>query len=348
MRICVFTGPTLTPADAAAVLDAEYLPPAAVGDVYRAARSRPWAIGIVDGFFENRPSVWHKEVLWALAQGVHVFGAASMGALRGAELAPFGMVGVGAIFEAYRDGTIEDDDEVAVLHGPAELGYLQLSEAMVNIRATLDAAVAADVVAPAVAGQLVAMAKALYWKERSYERLLSAAAARQLTAADLAALRRWLPQGQVNRKRLDAVAMLQAIAAARDADPRPHRAGFVFEHTTTWDDVVRGFPAMDAASAADLPAEAADRAALLRLLARREAERQGFSPGMAQLQSATKAFSRRNAIASPADLDAWLAANGLDRDGFLALIADEARLAWLEEFHAPALRALTTDNGDGL
>ena len=71
------------------------------------------AIGIIDGYFENIPSVWHKEILWAMSQGIHVFGSASMGALRAAELAPFGMEGVGAIFEAYRDGWLEDDDEVA-------------------------------------------------------------------------------------------------------------------------------------------------------------------------------------------------------------------------------------------
>ena len=89
--------------------------------------SEPQAIGIIDGYFQWAPAVWHKEILWAIQQGVHVFGAASMGALRAAELAPFGMRGVGRIFEAYRDGVLpgsgdepfEDDDEVAVVHGPA-------------------------------------------------------------------------------------------------------------------------------------------------------------------------------------------------------------------------------------
>ena len=33
------------------------------------------------------------------------------------------MSGVGRIYEAFRDGILEDDDEVAVLHGPEELGY---------------------------------------------------------------------------------------------------------------------------------------------------------------------------------------------------------------------------------
>ena len=113
------------------------MPPVAQGDVYRAALSRPRAIGIIDGYFSGAPSVWHKEILWAMSEGVPVFGAASMGALRAAELHEFGMRGIGRIFEAFRDGVLEDDDEVAVVHGPAEIGYLPASEAMVNIRATL-------------------------------------------------------------------------------------------------------------------------------------------------------------------------------------------------------------------
>ena len=37
----------------------------------------------------------------------------------------------------FATAVLEDDDEVAVLHGPEELGYPPLTEAMVNIRATL-------------------------------------------------------------------------------------------------------------------------------------------------------------------------------------------------------------------
>jgi hypothetical protein len=53
-----------------------------------------------------------------MEQGVHVFGAASMGALRAAEMHSLGMVGIGTIFQWYRDGKIVADDEVAVRHGP--------------------------------------------------------------------------------------------------------------------------------------------------------------------------------------------------------------------------------------
>src|SRR5262249_32379648 len=129
--------PSLPVDDARPILDATYLPPAAMGDVWAIMHLRPKAVVIIDGFFEQTPAVWHKEILYALSRGVHVYGASSMGALRAAELHLFGMIGVGQVFEAFRDGRLEDDDEVAVAHGPAEYGYPSLSDAMVNIRATL-------------------------------------------------------------------------------------------------------------------------------------------------------------------------------------------------------------------
>src|SRR5205823_10627421 len=98
-------------AEARTELKTVYLPPAAEGDVYRVALHRPQAIGIIDGYFQSVPTVRHKEILWAMNCRIHVFGSASMGALRAAELLPFGMEGVGAVFELYRDGLFEDEDK---------------------------------------------------------------------------------------------------------------------------------------------------------------------------------------------------------------------------------------------
>ena len=137
MTVFVFLGPSLARGEAERILDAEYLPPASMGDLYVLTQSRAQPgdrVAIIDGLFEQRPAVWHKEVLDALARGIHVYGAASMGALRAAELDAFGMVGVGRIFEAYRSGAIADDDEVAVAHADADQQYRSLSSAMVSLR----------------------------------------------------------------------------------------------------------------------------------------------------------------------------------------------------------------------
>ena len=133
---------------------------------------QPAVIGLIDGFFEHIASVWHKEILWALGQGIQVFGSASMGALRAAELAPFGMEGVGTVFESYRDGRLEDDDEVAVIHGPAELGHICLSEAMVNMRRTLEEAEAKGIIGRSTCARLEHIAKGLFYADRSYARVL--------------------------------------------------------------------------------------------------------------------------------------------------------------------------------
>ena len=92
------------------------------GSLYRAALERPQAIGPIDGYFDQRLSVWHKKILWALESGIPVFGASSMGALRAAELAAYGMTGVGAIFAKFHSGEWMDDDEVAVAHASDEHG----------------------------------------------------------------------------------------------------------------------------------------------------------------------------------------------------------------------------------
>src|SRR5262245_46471096 len=101
--IAVFLGPTLAPDVAAKHLDACYLPPAEQGAIFDAAkRLNPRGIALIDGAFAKVPAVRHKEILWAISRGIPVFGAASMGALRAAELHAYGMRGHGLIYRWYR------------------------------------------------------------------------------------------------------------------------------------------------------------------------------------------------------------------------------------------------------
>ena len=177
-RAVIFAGPSLPPRLRPDDARLEWRPPVRQGDLYRAALERPAIIGVIDGYFEIVPTVWHKEILWAMQAGIHVYGAASIGALRAAELDAFGMRGIGRIYEDFRDGVLEDDDEVAVLHGPEELGYPPLTEAMVNIRATFEAAGGGRRRSTRkLAARLTEIAKGLFYKERSYEAVLQAAAA---------------------------------------------------------------------------------------------------------------------------------------------------------------------------
>jgi hypothetical protein len=353
MRACVFVGPTLRVTELPPVAGLVALPPVAQGDVYRAARRRPRAIGIIDGYFEGVPSVWHKEILWAMAQGIHVFGSASMGALRAAELCDFGMQGSGLIFEAYRTnrlspyaGPFEDDDEVAVIHGPPETGYVALSEAMVNIRATLAQAEQDSVVEASTRDALAALAKGLYYHERSYERLLVLAAEASLPAPQIAALRAWLPHGRIDQKRLDAQAMLAAMAALLAGDAAPKQVDYELEWTEAWDDATlaaagasigRGEDAMWLSGERILDELRLDSAAygaardraLLRLLAEREAVRRHRLPTRASQRAALDRLRARHGLFRRADLDRWLAASDLDAPQLEQLMAAEAQLEGL-------------------
>ncbi len=355
MTAYVFTGPTLPPEEARSVWETNYLPPAAHGDVYRAALRHPRAIGIIDGYFEGVPSVWHKEILWAMSQGIHVFGSASMGALRAAELDRFGMVGIGEVYEAYRDGVLEDDDEVAVVHGPPELGYRAATEAMVNIRHTLARAAEAGTVSTDTADALVRISKGIFYKDRDWhsDRLLQCAAEQELPIEELEALRNWLPDGRVNQKRKDARAMLEAMRKMLATDPEPKLVDYSFEHTENWQEATTNYTARGSVGDEEqlllrhelleelrLDGEAYHdvmRGALLRLLTAAECDRQRIEVTHDQMKTVSKLFRLEFGMLSRKDIEDWLAQNHLDQYGYDRLIAEEARLKALQSAAAPLI-----------
>lgn len=237
MTIAVFAGPSLARADAS-VPGITYLPPAAEGDLYRAARQGPRAIGLIDGYFEAQPAVWHKEILWAMAQGIHVFGAASMGALRAAELWSFDMVGVGTIYRAYRCGALIDDAEVAVLHGPPELGYPSVTEALVNVRANLSRARAKGVLSNEMRHRLLQSAQAVYYKDRTWERIFAKAVSDGIAKDEAARLKDWLKKNSFDLKRRDAGMLIRLMKAREATFDRPLAVSYAFEDTSFWQELI--------------------------------------------------------------------------------------------------------------
>lgn len=232
MKPFVFLGPTMPLADAKKLCAAHYLPPVRMGDVYALMAKRPATIAIIDGTFQNAPAVWHKEILFALANGVRVIGASSMGALRAAELHAFGMEGVGAIYEAFRDGRYEDDDEVAVAHAAREHGYRPLSEAMVNVRSSLDEALRRELISKATKETLVGLAKGLFYPLRAWPTVLQAGREARLPPGELVALEGFVRTEKPNAKRADAISLLSQLA--NEAPREGTSPSFVFEATWFW------------------------------------------------------------------------------------------------------------------
>lgn len=214
MTTVVFVGPTLAVDTARHILpDAIIRSPVAVGDILALRRVK--RIAIIDGYFERMAAVWHKEILLALERGIAVYGAASMGALRAAELAPFGMIGAGSIYRDYVAGRLVADDAVAVAHLPAEYHFRPTSDALVNL---LFGIARAPMLSDRTRGVLGELARARFYRDRSWDRLVADARAIGLPERQLVAFAAW---PKPDRKAMDARGLLRSLA--RDRSVRPTR-----------------------------------------------------------------------------------------------------------------------------
>lgn len=209
----LFIGPTISITEAKKYLaNALYLPPVKCGDVIKCMMYKPKKIGIIDGCFENIGAVWHKEILFAIEHNIQVYGAASMGALRAAELADFGMIGIGQIFSDFYSGKLCDDDEVAELHRPGKSDYESITDSMVNIRGTLTKAVQENIINQTIADELICYIKSIFFKNRNL-RLIVDDYCKNNKKLNLIPLKHWLNSGnKVNQKKIDAIELLKLLS----------------------------------------------------------------------------------------------------------------------------------------
>ena len=230
----VFAGPTISKEDVDSILPAICLPPAAQGDVIKAVlQFDPSVILIIDGTFQNEPAIRHKEILWALDRGIAVCGAASMGALRAAELWKFGMRGFGLIYRWYRRFALLPDDAVAVLHAPSDLGSVALSHALVDILQTIKFAHRRGAIANDIAAMLCKSARQLNFRERTLERVAAAVSA-DIPEIDVENLTGTLLNSWTAQKAKDARVALHALRSHAISDLRGNNRVPPFVLTTAF------------------------------------------------------------------------------------------------------------------
>jgi TfuA protein len=209
-KIIVYLGPSLSAEKARTILEADYRPPIRRGDLKKALKAGANIVGIIDGTFFNDSPVAHKEILEVMKKGVTVVGGSSMGALRASEMDVFGMVGVGRVYECYRSGRIEADDEVAVTFSPVT--GEQLSEPLVNVRYQLKAVEKDGVITKEEKDAFLSMASGVHYPERTYSNMLRLAVEKGVLSAEKsAALAQYVEQRPLNLKAEDAVATLKKI-----------------------------------------------------------------------------------------------------------------------------------------
>ena len=219
--IVAFLGPSLAHHDAQAIApNAILLPPVCQGDLLSAVdRYRPDVVVMIDGEFGQTLSVWHKEILFALHDGVRVFGASSMGALRAAELDRFGMEGVGEVYRHYANQFLTSDADVALLHADGENGWRPFTWPMVNVWATISSLRDRGIVDDAGCSALLAGAEALHFTDRSRRALVQQL--REQGRSDAEQLVDAFVDHFVDQKKIDAIEAM-TMAANATTVPRPN------------------------------------------------------------------------------------------------------------------------------
>ena len=209
----LFAGPSLHGSTKTVDPSITLLPPAAQGDIVAAVHRGVSVIGLIDGVYESIAAIWHKEILFAMSEGVQVIGGASLGALRAAECAAFGMIGVGEIFHDYQSGNIVDDSDVAILHAPKELGYRPLTEAMVDVRATVRFHFQNNNLGREDGDRILTSAESLFFKDRTWRTIIADAGFARDIEADLLTL---VYQETIQQKQVDAELVLERVSTAVD------------------------------------------------------------------------------------------------------------------------------------
>lgn len=211
VKVIVYTGLSLPFDEAKSILDStedvnvDYKRPIKRGDLSLALKENPDIIAIIDGVFHQSSAVGHKEILKVIKNGVKVYGASSMGALRASELDSLGMVGVGYVYNQYATGEVDSDDDVAVMLDSDTLEAL--SEPLINMKYVFTEAVKESIISESEKDELMNIAKKTYYPQRNYAKTLSDSSLDNDTKSRLIDFIRTSP----NIKKEDAKELLKTI-----------------------------------------------------------------------------------------------------------------------------------------
>lgn len=209
----IFLGPSLSHDRARQIFPgADYRPPAKKGDLLRLAAGDATMVGLVDGvFLQDYPPTPIEVYQLARKQGVTLAGAASLGALRAVELEKFGMIGIGRVFELYKTGRIDADDEVAVTFGDGD--FRLQSEAMIDIRYNLYLAHKKGVIGKEAKKTMAKVAKAIYFPHRNYPDIIEKVRRQHPQLYEVEAFASYIQLNRKSLKEMDAIKLLEFFKA---------------------------------------------------------------------------------------------------------------------------------------
>lgn len=169
-RPIIFLGPSLSIEKAKKILEADYRKPAKKGDLLQLIFNETKIVGLIDGYFlQDYPPTPIEVYNLVKKKETKVYGSSSLGALRAVELSKYGMIGVGKIFNLFRNGILDSDDEVAVTF----TDYSDYkSEALIDIRYNLFLAQKMKVIDKEVKRIILRVSKQTYFPYRTYTDIL--------------------------------------------------------------------------------------------------------------------------------------------------------------------------------
>ena len=243
---------------------------------------------------------------------------------------------------------------------PPTVGFAPLSDAMVNIRATLDKALSEGIISSETHQILVNSAKRSFYQDRTIRALVDNAEKLGAPLSESESLRRWLDKsGIVDQKKLDTAAALEEIRVRHAGASSRKQVAYHFEHTCYWDHMRRDSESrsssVDDSNAMTQSAILDEvrlsgqwsnftQGALLRHFSVREARQQGFESTDDQIEQAALGLRKRLGLLEPEQLRAWLADQQLTRDEFLKLAADQAAVDYVRQLFAGDMVSALTDH----
>jgi len=112
--------------------------------------------------------VWHNEIIYIIEKGIKAFGSSAAGAIRAVELEKFGMIGIGKVYDFFKNKLISSDEEVICLFD-AKNDFYRITEPLINIRFTLEQLN----IDKKTSEKILKIVKSIYWKNRTREKIAS-------------------------------------------------------------------------------------------------------------------------------------------------------------------------------
>lgn len=210
LKPIIFLGPSLPIERAKMILDADYRRPAKKGDLLQLILRETGVVGLIDGLFlQDYPPTPIEVYNLVKKKGTVLYGSSSLGALRAVELSKYGMIGVGKIFNLFRRGILDSDDEVAV----SFTDYSNYkSEALIDIRYNLFLAEKKSIINNETKKHILKVSKSIYFPYRTYDDILDKC--KQKYPSNIYFIERfreYLKTDKKSLKELDAILLLNTI-----------------------------------------------------------------------------------------------------------------------------------------